>query len=43
MRIENDEKYEVINAPFPREERTIEPQIRRGFDNTGIGRDTITL
>jgi len=43
MRTEKEEKYEGVNAPFSREERAIEPQIRRGFDNTDIGRDTITL
>jgi len=43
MRIEKEEKYEVVNAPFSREERAIEAQIRRGFHNTDIGRDTITL
>jgi len=43
MRIEKAEKFGKVNAPFPREERAIEPQIRGGFDNTDIGRDTITL
>ena len=39
MRTEKEEK----TFSDLREERAIEPQIRRGLDNTDIGRDTITI